>query len=318
MTSTISSNHTVRPISSGEGGSVLRSRRLLRFQNYDALRLTAEHIIPEVIGGRLRSDFLCKPCNNTLGTTTDSRLKSDPQIRKAAPGLREALPGLLEAIENGAAYVGRSGYGEFLGSIKNGSFRPRPLKPGDGSLMLANPEAREAIVQMLKKQGRDSEIPAALERFDGAPVNERIEIASGIEIIEGQTEGIGPALEGGGSVPDAWPLKTAYEFLALCMGRAIYEPTFDPFRQVLRTGKWNEEAVTVERLQSEHLAPTHGLLLEKNDPHARVQVRLFRRICYRVHFRRIAVSGNRWLYHQDLAKPSEVIAIHEPEQTGTS
>ena len=276
--------------------------------------LTEEHVIPSLVGGRLRSPFLCKTCNNTLGTTNDARLKADPQVRKAALDLRETLPGLVEAIEDGNPYIGKSAYGEVEGTIKNGKFRARALKPGDGSLLLPNPGAREAIVQMLKKQGRDSEIPGALAKFDAAPVNERITVAPGIEIIDWQTETIRPALEGGSSVPDSWPLKTAYEFLACRMGGAICSPALEPCREVLRGGAWNEKAVVVERLQAEHVSPIHGLLLEDNAPHTRVQVRLFRRICYRVHFKQIAVSGPRMIYQQNLAEPSELFAVLEPDE----
>ncbi len=277
--------------------------------------LTVEHIIPALVGGRLRSSFLCKPCNSTLGTTIDSRVKSDPHVRRAALQLKETLPELVETIEDGAAYVGKSGYGEFQGSVKAGAFRPHPLRPGDGSLMLATPEARDAIVQMLRKQGRDLEIPAALEKFDGAPANERIELAPGIEIIEWHTEGIRPALETGLGAPDTWALKTAYEFLACCIGSAIYSDALEPYRRMLRGGNWEDTAAAVERLQAGAVTPIHGLVLEDNAPHTRVQVRLFRQICFRVHFKRIALSGPRWIYQQHLAEPNELFAILEPSDS---
>jgi hypothetical protein len=275
--------------------------------------LTEEHVIPAVVGGRLRSPFLCKTCNNTLGTTIDARLKADPDVRRAALDLKGTLPGLVEAIEEGNPYIGKSAYGEVQGTVKKGEFRARALSPGDGSLLLPNPGAREAIVQMLKKQGRESEIPGALAKFDAAPVNERITVAPGIEIIDWQTEAIRPAFKVGERVPDSWPLKTAYEFLACRMGGAIYSPALEPLREVLRGGAWNEKAVVIERLHAEHVSPIHGLLLEANAPYARVQVRLFRRVCYRVHFKEIAVSGPRVIYHQNLAEPSELFAVLEPD-----
>jgi hypothetical protein len=167
---------------------------------------------------------------------------------------------------------------------------------------------------MLKKDGLDSEIPTALEKFDGAPVNERIEIVPGLELIEWQTEGIRPDLRSGESVPNTWPLKTAYEFLACYMGGAIYSDAFEPCRQMLRGGDWNDSAVTVERLQADQTRPIHVLRLEENAPYTRVQVRLFRRVCYRVHFKRIAVSGPRMFYEQDLAQALEVRMVLEADE----
>src|SRR5690349_9795914 len=125
--------------------------------------LDEEHIIPKVVGGRLKCSFLCKHCNNTFGTDLDARLKDDPQIRKAALDLSQELPGLAGSIEEGAAYMGKTAYGEVQGTVRNGEFRPRALRPSDGSLMLSTPEAREAIIGRLKKEGRAAEIPAAVE-----------------------------------------------------------------------------------------------------------------------------------------------------------
>jgi hypothetical protein len=239
-------------------------------------------------------------------------LKPDALVRKSVLSLRDTLPGLAQALEEGGVYIGRSAVGEFQGSVKNGTFRPRPLKPGDGSLMLSNPEARDAIARMLRKEGRESEIPAALEKFDAAPTNQRIEIAPGLEVIDWQTESIRPALEFGVPVPDAWALKTAYEFLACCMGGAIYTDSFQPYRDMLQSSPWDEIHATVERLRANQSGPVHGLLLEPNAPHAVVQVRLFRQVCYRVHFRRISVGGPRWIYSHNLAEPSETLAIIDP------
>ena len=273
--------------------------------------LTSEHVIPQVLGGRLQAEFLCATCNSRLGTALDARVKSDPRIRKAALELRHELPGLAEAIEDGAPYFGKTTLGEFQGRVKNGVFRSEPLIPGDGSLILATPLARDAIKQMLMKQGRGSEIPSAIERFDGAPPNERIEIAPGIQVIDWQTEQVRPALELGETIPDAWPLKVAYAFLACCVGGAIYSGDFEIYRRLLLGDPSAGDAVLVEHLVGEHLAPLHGLLLEPNAPHAIVQMRVFRRICYRVHFRRIAVGGPRLIYSHDLAQPAEEFAIIE-------
>jgi len=48
-----------------------------------------EHIIPEILGGRLKSSILCNQCNHFLGSSIVSKLKDDPTLFYAVENLKE-------------------------------------------------------------------------------------------------------------------------------------------------------------------------------------------------------------------------------------
>jgi hypothetical protein len=61
----------------------------------------------------------------------------------------------------------------------------------------------------------------------------------------------------------------------------------------------------VERLHAPDANPFHGLVFEGNLPYAKVQVRLFGQLAFRVHFKRLAVHGPRGMYTHDLRSNEE-------------
>lgn len=105
------------------------------------------------------------------------------------------------------------------------------------------------------------------------------------------------------------PLKIAFEFLACHLGAAIYDsaPPLEAVRESLRSGVL-DKSVEIEFLRAEREQPLHGVLFEGNNPHARVQIRLFGKLAYRVHFRNLAVGGIRFVYTHLLASDDEDIA----------
>ena len=94
------------------------------------------------------------------------------------------------------------------------------------------------------------------------------------------------------------PLKIAYEFLALHLGTAVYTdaPPLAELRKVLRQGVENHTCFSVERLTASDYKPFHGLVFEGNDPYAKVLIRLFGWLAFRVHFKHLAVGGDRFQY----------------------
>jgi hypothetical protein len=47
-------------------------------------------------------------------------------------------------------------------------------------------------------------------------------------------------------------------------------------------------------------APFHGLCFEGNDPYARIQVRLFGRLAFRIHLLHLALEAPKIVYTHDL------------------
>jgi hypothetical protein len=264
--------------------------------------LSEEHVIPSSLAGDLRCDFLCKPCNDVFGSTFEARAKTDPAIRLAVANLHEELPAAIyQRIEDGQEWTAQSGPIRVRATYRAGELRPKTSRHIDGSLMVPTKDAPGHIERIATRNGYATEIVrAASARIAKIPEQKKVELLPGLTIINWPTDKAKPDLSGN-SVEELVLVKTAFEFLALMAGTAIYSDTsqLSEIRGVLK-GSGETSAFSVERLLSPNYAPFHGLCFEGNDPHARIQVRLFGRLAFRVHFHRLALDGPKIVYTHDL------------------
>ena len=107
------------------------------------------------------------------------------------------------------------------------------------------------------------------------------------------------------------PLKIGFEFLACHLGTASYNEAqqMQELRTALRERAEDASCFEVERLNTSEYKPFHGICFEGNAPYARVQIRLFGWLAFRVHFRRLAVDGPRFVYTQFLDTGSEDLRV---------
>ncbi len=279
--------------------------------------MTDEHLIPEALGGRLISAFLCRDCNSQLGHRAEAAARHDPTIRLLVNGLSKEIPILAQSILHKQRVVSASPGGKASGYVRDGEFVVEAHKKDDGSLIQPTPQARQSIETMLKRQGYDAPFQAeALARFDQAADNARVELAPGLEVVKWQITGIELALDGPLMDPVV-PIKTAYEFLACHLGTGICEeaPPLKEVRRVLNGGEIDPSQILVERLHAPQSRSFHGIIFEGNHPHARVQVRFFGKLAFRIHFQRLAVGGPRGQYTHDLAANEESIRQVDDDDT---
>src|SRR5262245_21663821 len=136
--------------------------------------LSEEHVIPEALGGDLKCDFLCKPCNDLFGSSFEAKAKTDPAIRIAVAELRSEIPLIHGLLEDGQQYFAQSGPARIRGIFRQGAVTPLPSRHIDGSLMLPTNEAPEHIERILTKDGHAPEfVQAALKRVAAAPERQR-------------------------------------------------------------------------------------------------------------------------------------------------
>jgi hypothetical protein len=195
------------------------------------------------------------------------------------------------------------------GYIKNGAFVVHAKKLDDGSLLQPTPLARESLKKKLVREGAsESEIANDLQLFDAAPDNARVSLSHGIEVVKWSVSGLQPSLDGPLLDPVV-ALKCAYEFLALHLGTAIYQeaPALIAIRAMLREGGVDSQHVEVERLQAQEARPFHGIVFEGNCPFAKVQIRLFGQLAFRVHLKQLSVAGVRGMYTHDLTNNEEFV-----------
>lgn len=106
--------------------------------------LMDEHIIPGYLGGRLQVDFLCRPCNSTMGTR-EADWKEDPRIRLAAEYLGPVIPEIADSVADGQTYFVESEAGRVRGIVKGKSFRISATRGPDDSLIQPTPLARKTL-----------------------------------------------------------------------------------------------------------------------------------------------------------------------------
>lgn len=254
-----------------------------------------------------------------MGRLFEGAAKTDPTIRLLASKLAAKIPKLAERLAEGQAYESVGPGGKAAGHLKGQEFVTRSQKLADGSLIQHTPAAVKSIRKILERQGYDGAlISDYLQLLERVPENTRIPLAGDLEVIKWSIERIEPTLNGPQLSP-LIPLKTAYEFLALHLNSAVYEevPALSAARSALSGGDIDPVHLLIERLQASTPQPFHGIAFEGNSPWAKVQVRLFGLLAFRIHFKTLSVGGSQFVYTHDLASHTEHIADSSVSETGS-
>ncbi|MBS1874316.1 MAG: hypothetical protein JSU00_13960 [Acidobacteria bacterium] len=248
---------------------------------------SAEHIIPEALGGRLWARFLCAPCNSGLGEV-EGGWKSDPAVRFAFNRLSEQIPELARRLEEGQPYIFDSPLGILDGRLRKGEVTLDSQRLRDGSIVVPSKDGPKKVETMLRREGKDNaEIAEALARLDAATEGQYIQLSDRTAIKKDAA--IAPRLKL--NSPDVKPLlviKIAYEFLALHVGSGIFHPSLDRVRDSLRLRDLSPDCCLFEELHASSYGPFHGLLISQREPVV-VVVRLFGYLVYRVSFPSVGV-----------------------------
>ena len=275
--------------------------------------LCEEHLIPRVLGGGLTCNFLCRSCNSRLGSEVEAGAKSDPSILLAIRKLYDDVPKLSRRLLEGHPHVTTGKGPRVAGHIQDGAFSVIPHERNDGSLILPTSGAPKAIATTLKRDGYgDAPIKGALETFEKVPKNQRTPIMHGLEVVKWAIEEIELDLSQSKCMNPLLPAKVAYEFLALCAGEAICSADWPlpELRRIFATGIVGDDIILrVERFQVGDPRPFHGICNEENPEYSQVQVRLFGRLAYGVHFPRLYIGGPRYAYTHCLETRDEDLRI---------
>jgi hypothetical protein len=248
-----------------------------------------------------------------LGSLIESKVKSDPTIRLLVSKLSTKIPKLAEKISQGQEFISKGSGGQFRGKFKGGEFETRSFSKEDGSLIQPTRLAAKSIRKMLENnKNSESEISDALSRLELAKENVKIDIGDEIEAVKWSIDEIHPTLDGEIMNPVV-ALKSAYEFLALHLNSTVYEstPSLEAVRNALSGEAIDLNNLAVDRLHAPDAKPFHGLCFEGNSPYAKVQVRFFGQLAYRVHFKTLSIGGPRFMYTHDLEKNTEHVSHNE-------
>lgn len=263
--------------------------------------LSLEHVFPDALHGGLASKFLCCDCNSFFGHTIDSAAKSDPAIRTAARALEKSVPNLVADSEEGQRYLIHTDVA-IHGYKRGGEIQDTWHHMPDGSSIAPEDKAIRSLCGRMRAEGlSDAAIEEAIARYMAAEPSEIVVMSPTLAAKKLAAYLAGPDLR----APSADPLlfvKIAYEFTALLVGRAIYarSPQLDELRDALKNLRRDSDAFHVEMLTAKEAAAFHGIAFEGNAPHAIFQIRLFGKLAYRVHLRRLAVQ------HRPIASPHDL------------
>jgi hypothetical protein len=254
-------------------------------------RLSEEHLVPASLGGILASEFVCKACNDRFGHGFEAVARQSPAIRIAAHNLKGDLPDLAKAIESKQAYIVRvpdPGL-EFRTAA---GLRARGRAP-DGSLLVPAEDAPVVISQMMKRRGSGAqEVAQALSTLARLPVGQRASLGEEIEVVNWDQVSAQMDLSRGPTLSNLVPLKAAYEFASLLIGPAVYDiQPLDRIRKILFEQDDTAASDLVAFTYAGGYRPFHGLLFEGNAPEARLALRLFGRLAYRVTLPSIAIDA---------------------------
>ena len=248
-------------------------------------KLTKEHLIPESIGGRLTCDFLCQHCNSLLGQI-EALLKEDSRIRLAIDNLKTSLPDLWVTMAENQPCIAEGTGEKIEGRIKNGTFNVNSSRRPDGSLIQPLTEAAKTVQTMLERDGAtQGEISSAAIGFENLPDGSRVRVANRIEVLKSTLDAVYPVLNSQGIEPRAL-LKMAYEYVALHLGKKIFDPYFDPVRSALAANGVVPSHCSVEekRVRGRKYEPFHGLAVKNEVNGLIVKIRLFGYLSYPVRF----------------------------------
>lgn len=224
--------------------------------------------------------------------------------------MADKFPALASRLIESHPHIAYSNQGPSTGYFKNGDFHVKSKKLEDGSIVQPTDLGRKTLLKLLKKSGyQEATARQAVSSFDDAPDNKLVEIASGLEAVKWRINRLEVDLSHTEFMDPLIPAKTAYEFLACHVGPAIYDDILhlSQIRSILKNRRMDLDVLLVERLTSSKYEPFHGILFEGNDPYAKVQIRLFGWLAFRVHFLHLAVGGPRYVYTYRIDSGEEVI-----------
>jgi hypothetical protein len=187
---------------------------------------------------------------------------------------------------------------------------PRVLGgPGaNNSTILDTSTAPEAIAKKLRRFGLDqAAIDEYLAQVAHLPENEALPLPTGKVIMKKPMPKLVQEI----------PLRFAdlrlfalmgFEFLALALGDAIYDSGLDSIRQYVADGTPTNDVVIESLLADDKHDTFHILRIELGDGETVVEIRLFRLMVYRVHFRGVTYTDLDVVYLEDLANSLSLVA----------
>jgi len=271
-----------------------------------------EHIIPEMLGGKLQSNILCNRCNQLLGSSIVSKLKDDPTLFYAVEILREDIPEIFKSFEKQRLFEAEGKDGITINLFKKGDeFHVKPSRKGD-VLNIDSHDVNNYLKKTISRRKLKENVDEFIELYKNLSEDEILYLPDGSYL---QKEPIGKIRK---KVPTNlisdrfWGL-VAFEFLTLFAGVRILNSGFDPIREFIINN------VPSDLLQINHFQggkkyqAIHVLILEPLGNDVQITIRLFRWITTQVIIKRVHWGGQEVHYLEDLKSKKSAVAISKED-----
>ena len=269
-----------------------------------------EHVLPDVIGGKLQVPILCNDCNHGRGAELVAKAKKDPSIRLAVEALQGRIPDFARKFLEKAEYAGRVTDGSTVRASRRGSkLEVLTSKGVRDSVILDTKEAEVALAKKLKRSGlSQDEIATYTKRFSELIEEEPLALPTGDIFVKRTMPHLKPEL-GNSMLDERLFALIALEFAAVILGDRVLRSSFDPVREYI-FGSSSSDFIQVRQMLARHpYEPVHTIMLrEKNDLLA-VQVKFFGCIAGEVTFSTISYRGIDPIYLEDLEAPGSYYAL---------
>jgi hypothetical protein len=268
-----------------------------------------EHPLPECIGGTLEAFVLCTPCNCNSGSNFVSQLKKDPTIRTAVQALRGRIPEFASQFEEGLLFHAEGAAGIAVEvSRKGDTWKTKARDRNADGLIMDTGDVPKYIRNTLRKQGFSGpEAESWVDRLAACENGEELRLPSGdIQIKNKATVQLPKFTEG--FLDDRFPALIAFEFLALCVGKLIFDPVFDAVRKYICFGTATEQVHVVPK-RAHEFEPAHVVRFEVEEGGLTVFIEFFRYYVFEVTFRGIPTPPKEIVYLQDLENKLGLMAL---------
>lgn len=260
-----------------------------------------EHVIPQIIGGRLTARLLCDKCNHDFGSEIVSGLKTDTSIRLAVERLQDVIPDFARRYLHRTEYVARADDGSQVRLTKSGdSFRVLAGEGADQSIVLATDEALGALAKKLERAGLPEDtIRDYQDRFFKAGENEPISIPTNETFVKRPLPPPMPNLAHDPLDERFWILLSL-EFAALVIGNHVFRTSFDSVRSSILDSDHPVPIPIAHFSAGSQYSPFHVVRLIADQNILAVEIRLFRWLAIQVKFDWIEYEGPHPVYLEDL------------------
>jgi hypothetical protein len=196
-------------------------------------KLTDEHIIPEVIGGWITIPFVCKKCNNNLGSEFESKLKKNSFVVTAIDELKIQPPD--KAFNQAQIELIFSDEHKAKGRIaKDGLPIFIPTQQADGSIIANEQHAKEVLKKQIERyeKANNVRIDFDINTYDNVPYGIVIPImGTDINFIKHEKKKAQTTiLNLSEPIPFLFPAKVAFEHLAGFSYHFVMMNEFDSLR----------------------------------------------------------------------------------------